>query len=429
MLFRFSLYGFLKNQRYYEPFLILAFLDKGMSFFEIGVLVGFREICVNVMEVPTGAIADVVGRRRSMIFSFLGYIVAFVTFALAREVWLFFPAMFFFSIGEAFRTGTHKAIIFDWLARQGRAGEKTKVYGFTRSWSKMGSALSALIAPVLVIVFANYSVIFLACLLPYTANIVNFLTYPAYLDGPRKRHGSVKAVMVTLAASFRDTVRSRPLRRLIAESMGFEGVFKVSKEFLQPVVKSAALALPLFVGLGWGKVQRTAVLIGVVYAALHLLSSFASRHADTLARRSGSEEKGARWLWVMDFAAFGVLTGGVLAGVPGVAIIAFISLAVIQNFWRPMLISRFADRSDPEKQATLLSIESQAKSLFAAAILPVMGLLADNIPHLARRVAPSLGLSAETSADTWRFLPIGLLGMVMAGAMLVMRPSAKPDEA
>jgi hypothetical protein len=31
MLFRFSLYGFLKNQQYYDPFLILAFLDKGLS--------------------------------------------------------------------------------------------------------------------------------------------------------------------------------------------------------------------------------------------------------------------------------------------------------------------------------------------------------------------------------------------------------------
>jgi len=426
MLFRFSLYGFLKNQQYYDPFLILAFLDKGMSFTEIGALIAFREICVNVMEVPTGAIADVVGRRRSMIFSFLSYIAAFVTFALARQVWLFFPAMFFFSIGEAFRTGTHKAIIFDWLARQGRAGEKTKVYGFTRSWSKMGSALSAVIAPVLVIVFADYSVIFLACLIPYTANIVNFLTYPAYLDGPRKRHASIKSVVATLVSSFRNTVRSRPLRRLIAESMGFEGAFKVSREFLQPVVKSAALALPLFVGLGWGDMRRTAVLIGVVYAVLHLLSSFASRHADTLARKAGSEEKGARWLWVMDFAAFGVLTAGVLAGYPEVAIVAFIALAVIQNFWRPMLISRFADRADPEKQATLLSIESQAKSLFAAALLPVMGLLADNMPHLARRVAPSLGLSPETSADTWRFVPVGLLGMLMAGVMLAMRSMRKP---
>ena len=65
MLFRFSLYGFLKNQQYYDPFLILAFRSKGLSFTQIGLLIGFRELCINLMEVPTGAIADVAGRRRS----------------------------------------------------------------------------------------------------------------------------------------------------------------------------------------------------------------------------------------------------------------------------------------------------------------------------------------------------------------------------
>ena len=32
MLFRFSLYGFLKNQRYFEPLLFLVLVDKGLSF-------------------------------------------------------------------------------------------------------------------------------------------------------------------------------------------------------------------------------------------------------------------------------------------------------------------------------------------------------------------------------------------------------------
>jgi hypothetical protein len=82
MLTRFSLYGFLKNQKYYEPFIILAFRDKGLSFFVIG---------------------------------------------------------------EAFRTGTHKAMIFDWLESEGRTKELTKVYGFTRSWSQMGSAMSVIV--------------------------------------------------------------------------------------------------------------------------------------------------------------------------------------------------------------------------------------------------------------------------------------------
>ena len=33
LLFRFSLYGFLKNLRFFEPFLILFFRDAGLSFF------------------------------------------------------------------------------------------------------------------------------------------------------------------------------------------------------------------------------------------------------------------------------------------------------------------------------------------------------------------------------------------------------------
>ena len=41
MIFRFSLYGLLKNQRYFEPFLILVFLEKGLTFFQIGLLVAF----------------------------------------------------------------------------------------------------------------------------------------------------------------------------------------------------------------------------------------------------------------------------------------------------------------------------------------------------------------------------------------------------
>ncbi|MFQ5651939.1 MAG: hypothetical protein ACE5IY_18545 [bacterium] len=55
MIFHFSLYGFLKNQKYFEPFLILAFLEKGLSFTLIGMLIGFRGICINLLEIPSGA--------------------------------------------------------------------------------------------------------------------------------------------------------------------------------------------------------------------------------------------------------------------------------------------------------------------------------------------------------------------------------------
>jgi len=134
MLLRFSLYGFLKNQRYFEPFLILVFLEKGLSFFMIGLLIAFREVMINLFEVPSGLVADLYGRRRAMITSFAAYVVSFVVFALSQRLAPLFLAMLFFAIGEAFRTGTHKAMIFAWLRQQGREHERTRVYGYTRSW-------------------------------------------------------------------------------------------------------------------------------------------------------------------------------------------------------------------------------------------------------------------------------------------------------
>ena len=86
MIFRFSLYGFLKNQRYFEAFLFLAFLDKGLDFFQIGLLVGLRSLAVNLMEIPSGAIADVFGRRRSMILSLSAYIGGFVVLGAVQQV-------------------------------------------------------------------------------------------------------------------------------------------------------------------------------------------------------------------------------------------------------------------------------------------------------------------------------------------------------
>ncbi|MFW5777052.1 MAG: hypothetical protein ACOCZB_07175 [Spirochaetota bacterium] len=53
-------------------------------------------------------------------------------------------AMLLFSFGEAFRTGTHKAMIFTYLRLRGFDAHGNDYYGHTRAWSQTGSAVSAL---------------------------------------------------------------------------------------------------------------------------------------------------------------------------------------------------------------------------------------------------------------------------------------------
>ncbi|MFT4513064.1 MAG: MFS family permease [Planctomycetota bacterium] len=385
MLFRFSLYGFLKNQRYFEPFLILAFVEKGMSFFAIGALIGFREIATNVLEIPSGSIADLLGRRRSMLLAFGAYLCSFVVFWLADEQWILWPAMFLFAIGEAFRTGTHKSMIFEWLRREGRSDEKTKVYGHTRSWSKFGSAASVMIGAGLVFWLDSYAAVFLLSAVPTALNLVNLGSYPKYLDGEPAQTVGWREVWQHSRAAIACSVQKPALRRLMTESMSFEGVFHASKDYLQPLLAAAAtawFAVQLDADANttsdWSELQRTTLLIAPVYLCLHLMSAFASRRAHRLVQAVGGDEaRAARVLWSLTAALFVGLLIGELANVAAVSIAAFVLLHVVQNLWRPILISRIDQATDNANSAVTLSVESQARRMATIVLAPLFGFAID----------------------------------------------------
>jgi len=93
--YRFCTYGFLKNLRFFEPFLIIILHQEGLSFTQIGGLYAIREIFRNILEIPAGVFADAFGRRKSMLLAFSSYIVSFVVFYLAGSFILFFRHLFF----------------------------------------------------------------------------------------------------------------------------------------------------------------------------------------------------------------------------------------------------------------------------------------------------------------------------------------------
>ena len=398
MIFRFSLYGFLKNQRYFEPFLFLAFLEKGLDFTDIGLLIAVRELTTNLLEIPSGAVADVISRRFSMILSFGAYIVAFTTLGYASDMNLLYLGMVFFGVGEAFRSGTHKAMIFAWLRSQNREDERVKIYGYTRSWSKYGSAVSVALAAPIVLFTDSYEWIFLAAIVPYALNIVNFLGYPQDLD---EAAGVVSMAEVVRHAgrTVSDSVRRPRLRRLFFESMGFDGVFAATKDYLQPVL--AALALTLAVSWitleDWSETQQAALLVGPVYIVLHLLSGAASRRSHQISDRAGSEDRAARWLWGISVLVFAGLTISGFTGLLVGAVVAFVALNVLHNLWRPVLISRFDTHGSAIQGASLLSVESQARRVATMIMAPILG----------------YGVDAAIAADSVNpWWPVGALGLL-----------------
>jgi MFS family permease len=395
MLFRFSLYGLLKNQRYFEPFLLLAMLDAGLGFAQIGVLVALRELTTAALEIPSGAIADVFGRRRSMVLAFLGYVTAYVALALGDDLLGFAVGMALIGAGDAFRTGAHKAMIFDWLVSQGREGERVRVYGYTRSWSQIGSAISVPIAALTVYLTGVYTYVFWLAAVPAAVNAFNLATYPAVLNGTQAGR-SIRAVAHEVWDSARAAMRDRALRGLLLEAAAFGGSYKVLKDYLQPVVAALALSTA-FLG-DFEETQAIAVTAGAIYVVLHLLAALASRRAHRWVEGFADITRAAWWLWIAALGSYAALSFALAAALPLAAVLGFVVLALLHNIFRPVLVSRIDTLGRRESAATVLSVESQATSTAAVVLAPAIGLCVDatasgGVPALWPAAAAAAGVA------------------------------------
>ncbi len=369
MFWRFAAYGFLKNLRFFEPFLLLYFRET-FTFFRIGWLYAIREVSTNVLEVPTGVLADRIGRRRTMVLSMIAYLVSFGIFFFTKSFLLYAFAMVWFGAAEALRSGTHKALILSYLHARGWEDRKVAYYGATRSWSQRGSALNALLAGVLVISTRDYRWVFGAAMVPYVLNLINLATYPSWLDERIQRGSSRETIR-----AFRSMFSPLFLRALVNSAL-FMGLFRGTKDYLQPVLKDLALTLPIL--LWWHGQQRTAMVVAVVYFLLYLLNSAVSRNAFRVERALSGDLHRAINLSYLLGAATVVLAGlATLRGWYGVVVLFFVGLYVIQNLRRPLTLGYLSDVIQEERLATGLSVESTVRTLFAAILAPLIGFLAD----------------------------------------------------
>ena len=415
--------------------MMLALLAKELGFFWIGLLYACRWLTLNLLEIPSGAVADHWGRRKCMIASFVAYTLSFLTFAWAMEFTWLVCAMVLFGIGDSFRTGTHKAMIFHWLKVQGRQDERTKIYGLTRSWSKYGSAVSALVAGGLLLVTRDYQSVFLFAAIPSALNIINFMGYPRELDSERMvtgvaAPGGMNAIFVQPMRVLRNAlanIRDRlELRRLLLESVAWEGVFHAVKDYLQPAllmfVLTVFLATPmtpedLKLSAAQGPADAlTIVVIAVVYCLLFVLSARTSRGAHRWVEKSGDADKAAQRLWWRTFGLYACILCGCLAGWQLMVIVGLVALIVTQNLWRPILIGRIDEHGESSHAATLLSLESQSQRLATMALAPLVGLAIDWTASRIDAVESSTA-NAYSSLALW---PVGALGLASATFILIL---------
>ena len=388
--FKFCVYGFLKNLRFFDAFFILFLVEKGLPFTQIGILYAVREIISNIFEIPSGIIADTYGRKIALIGSFFVYIISFSVFYFSNDFWLFLIAFILYGIGEAFRSGTHKGMIMDYLKLNHWEGQKINYYGHTRSWSQKGSAISALVAGLIVFYSGTYQNIFLYSIIPYLLNLLLIISYPKDLNRSFEQINPKSSPGIGLTIkSFFKTIKQPNVLKIINTSAIHTAYLRAVKDYIQLLMVNVALIIPIM--LNFEAEKKNGIVIGVIYFFIYLATSRASQLSSKVATKS---KQNISYITLLFGLILGIICGVFyIYGLWIISIIAFAGIYIVENIRKPILTGFIADQVPNIILTSVISAQSLLRTIITAILALVFGLLADNFGIGVSFVAVSLFLA------------------------------------
>ena len=128
----FICFRMLFNARFYYPVYALIFLEHGLTWEEFGILNAIWAITIIVLEVPSGALADTLGRKKLLVLAAVCMIVEMLALLFApmngsEYVFILFALNRIVSgLAEAAASGADEALAYDSLKEAGLESEWSK---------------------------------------------------------------------------------------------------------------------------------------------------------------------------------------------------------------------------------------------------------------------------------------------------------------
>ncbi len=102
------------------PVLSLMLLDKGCTLVSLAVMLGIYSAVVLIAELPSGILADLLGRKRVFLISCVFYVIAIILLLFLKGWWII-AGLVPWSLGKAFASGSFDAIVIDnWVNLHGK---------------------------------------------------------------------------------------------------------------------------------------------------------------------------------------------------------------------------------------------------------------------------------------------------------------------
>lgn len=311
-------------------------------------LKGIYSVMVVILEIPSGYLADVWGKRKTLILGTIMGSLGYVIYSLSYEFWGFLFAELILGIGGSFISGSDSAVLYDSLALSNKSDKYLKIEGRITSIGNFAEAFAGIIGGYLALMSLRTPFVF--------QSFIAFIGVPAafLLREPQinKKFTKYNFSNVIYALKY-SMLENKELKWNIVYSSVIGCATLTMAWFLQPFLKQFSVSLDIY---------------GYVWASLNIVVAFVSFQSYKFERKFKQKK-------TIIFILLGISLGYILT----VLFDSLWGLIFVYMFYAvrgvatPVLKDYINRCTESNVRSTVLSIRNFIIRLFFAAIGPFLG--------------------------------------------------------
>lgn len=336
------------------PIIVLFFQEHGLTLTEVMVLQAIYSLSVALFEIPSGYIADIFGRKQTIVFSTFFSFIGYLVFSFYGGFYAFAIAQILVGIGGSLMSGSDSALIYDTLLETDSKTSYTKIEGRNYAIGNFSEATAGILGGLLAVssiylpIYVQTGILFLS--IPIAVTLVE----PS-MHKENKLDRSLKAIIEVVKFAMIDQAK---LRWLIVYSSAM-GVATLSMAwFAQPFFEEVGVPLAYF---------------GILWAGLNFSAGITSFNAHQFDKKENNYK-------MLIYLSLAMVTSFLLLGFNNslFGLIFILIIYLLRGIVTPILRNAINENTTSNKRATVLSIRSFIIRMSFAVCAPILGYIAEN---------------------------------------------------
>jgi MFS family permease len=337
--------------------------SRGLSQLQINSVLATYFLVLFLTDVPTGAFADLLGRRRSYVLGAFLRVSAFLLYFVAHHYYVFIIAEGIDGIGTTFGNGAIDAWGVDALDDAGYDGVKDRLFSRISQLTTIGFMGSAMIGAYV----ADVNIAW-----PWLLGAAGYVVA-----------GMVGAFLMHDELPRTTTVRIAAIPRQIAEKVGggIRAGLGANTVLMLSIANAITVAAWAPYWVSWPVMFNESLAVGVWIIGWIYCGLSAARlvGAEISARLQGDDNQRAGRVSMLLIAASAMLfLAGLFGGRPAVSLAMLFIMNLFTGAMMPLVQSWFNEQLESGNRATLLSFNSTFQTMGGAVGLLVAGRIADS---------------------------------------------------